>query len=154
MFRRCRKAVYEHTCTTRVYILDSGCPANCVSVLQPRAARDPTADGAFYGRSRGAAMGHGEPEMGQSRTTRRIDSYDFACCFITTRELRPLPWSLMCGETYIGDKSLFLFLPSFFHPLSRIRDTFILFRARGNRRPRCFSRTMEQYLVQRKWKYI
>lgn len=80
----------------------------------------------------------------------RIDSYDSACCFITTRELRR-EWSLMCG---IGGKKA----SSFPFPLS-----FSLFHEyairlfgpeRGNRRPRCFSGTMEQYLVARKWKYI
>lgn len=124
VFRRCRIAVYGHTCTTRIH-LGSGCPTNCVSVLQPHAARDPRVNGAFYGRARSAAMGQGGPEMGQSRTTRRIDSYDSARCFITARELRR-EWSLMLR--YRRKKPLLSFL--LFLSLFFTRDTFILFRAR------------------------
>lgn len=49
------------------------------------------------------AMGRGKPEMGQSRTTRRIDSYDSARCFITARAAAGVVINV-CG---IGKKSPF-----------------------------------------------
>lgn len=118
VFRRCW-TVYGCTCTTRIH-LDSGCPANCVSVLQPRAARDPMVDGAFYGRARSAAMGH-EPEMGQNRTTH---------WFLRLRLLLYYHAWTMAGVVvnvwYKRKKASFLLL--FLSPTFIICDTFILFR--------------------------
>ena len=59
-------------------------------------------------------------------------------------------WSLMLR--YRRKKPLLSFL--LFLSLFFTRDTFILFPNAGTGQPRCFSRTMEQYLVPWKWKYI
>lgn len=105
MFRRCRIVVYRAHRVQRVYISVRDVPRIAFPCCNHVRARDPMVDGAFYGRAHSAAMGHDKPEMGQSRTTRRIDFYDFARCFITTRELRR-EWSLMCG---ISEKKCLVF---------------------------------------------
>lgn len=121
--RRYRITVHGHTCTIRIH-LGSGCPANCVSVLQPRAARDPMVDGARFMATRVLPRwANDRPEMGQSRTTpAHWFLHDFARCFITGRELRREWRPLMCG---ISENKATAFLPLFL--AFTTRDTFILF---------------------------